>query len=159
MGFQQEDDILPLGKQQVNLRWGLAPDGGWCGAGAGAGGAVAPEFGGWHYEFDGYLGLAHETGTEAGDAAEQFFLGVHVLDADDLLDVYLGSQQDESAVRIDDDGVSLFFDRVLLGVLQAHQNGNTHVDAFAAAPILRRQVVWVDGHWITVASTCCVLNG
>jgi len=57
-------------------------------------------------------------------------------------------------VRIDDDGVGLFFDGVLLGVLEAHQDGNTHVDTFAAAPILRRQVVWVDGHWTTLASTC-----
>jgi len=57
-------------------------------------------------------------------------------------------------MRVDDDGVGLFFNRVLLGVLEAHQNGNTHVDTFAAAPILRRQVVWMDGHPITVASMC-----
>jgi len=78
----------PLGKQQENRGWGLAAGGSWCGAGGG--GAVAPEFGGWHDEFDGYLGLAHETGTEAGDTAEQFFVGVDVLDANDLLNVYLG---------------------------------------------------------------------
>ena len=64
---------------------------GWCGIG---GGAVAPEFGGWHYEFDGYLRFAHEAGTEASYAAEQLFLGVDVLDADDLLDVYLGGEED-----------------------------------------------------------------
>ena len=60
---------------------------GWGGFGVGA---VAPEFGGWHYEFDGYLGLAHEAGAETGYATEQLFLSADVLDADDLLDVYLG---------------------------------------------------------------------
>ena len=62
-------------------------------------------------------------------------------------------------MRIDDDGVGLFGDGVLFGVLEAHQDGNAHVDAFAAAPILRRQVVWMEGHSTTVASIWWVLNG
>jgi hypothetical protein len=79
-----------MGKQQVNFRTDLAA--GW--SGFGGGGAIFPEFGGWHYEFDGDLGFAHEAGAQAGYAAEQFFLGVDVLDADDLLDVYLGGEKD-----------------------------------------------------------------
>ena len=88
---------------------------------------IFPEFGGWHYEFDGDLGFAHEAGAQAGYAAEKLFFGVDVLNADDLLDVDPGGEKDQRAVRIDDDGVGLFFDRVLLGVLEAHQNGNAHV--------------------------------
>jgi hypothetical protein len=129
---------------------------GWGGFG---GGAIFPEFGGWHYEFDGYLGFAHEAGTQAGDAAEQLFVGVDVLDADDLLDVYLGGEKDERAVRIDDDGVGFFFDGIFLGVLKAYQYGNAHMQAFAATAILRRQVVWMDGHLTTVARMWLVLNG
>jgi len=130
---------------------------GW--SGVGGGGAVTPEFGGWHYEFDGYLCFAHEAGAQAGYAAEQLFLGVDVLDADDLLDVHLGGEQDERAVRIDDDGMGFFFDGIFLGVLEAYQNGNAHVYALAAAAILRRQVVWMDGHLTTVARMWWVLNG
>ena len=55
-------------------------------------------------------------------------------------------------MRIDDDGVGLFFDGIFLGVLEAHQNGNAHVHALAATAILRRQVVRMDGHLTTVAS-------
>jgi len=62
-------------------------------------------------------------------------------------------------VGVDDDGVSLFLDGILLGVLEAHQNGNAHVDALAAAAILRRQVVWLEGHSTTVARMWWVLNG
>ena len=98
---------------------------GW--GGLGVGGAIFPEFGGWHYEFDGDLRFAHEARAQAGYAAEQLFLGVDVLDADDLLDVYLGGEKDERAVRIDYDGVGLFLDGVFLGVLEAYQNGNAHV--------------------------------
>ena len=105
------------------------------------------------------MGFAHEAGAETGYAAEQLFFGVDVLNADDLLDVNPGGEKDQRAVRIDDDGVGLFFDRVLLGVLEAHQNGNAHVHALAAAAILRRQVVWMDGHLITVARMWWVLNG
>ena len=61
-------------------------------------------------------------------------------------------------MRVDDDGVCLFFDGVLLGVLEAYQYGNAHVHAFAAAAILRRQVVQVSGHWTTVAIMCWILN-
>jgi hypothetical protein len=122
---------------------------GWCGF---RGGAVAPEFWGWHYEFDGDLGFAHEAGAEAGYAAKQLFFGLDVLDSDDLLDVYFGGEKDQRAVGIDDDGVSLFFDGIFLGVLEAHQNGNAHVHALAATAILRRQVVRMDGHLTTVAS-------
>jgi hypothetical protein len=129
---------------------------GWGGFGVGA---VAPEFGGWHYEFDGDLRFAHETGAQAGYAAEQLFFGVDVLDVDDLLEAHFGGKQDQRAVRIDDDGVGLFGDGVLFGVLEAHQNGNAHVHTFAAAAILRRQIVWMDGHLITVASMWWVLNG
>jgi len=134
----------------------LALSGG--GFGFGGGGVVAPEFRGWHYEFDSYLRLAHEAGAEASDAAEQLFLGVDVLDMDDLLDVYLAGEQDERAVRVDDDGVGLFLDGVLLCVLEAYQYGNAHVYALAPAAILRRQVVRMDGHLTTVASMCWVLN-
>jgi len=104
-----------------SFRWLAA---GWGGFG---GGAVAPEFWGWHDEFDCYLGLAHEGGAQAGYAAEQLFFRLDVFDADDLLDVYLGGEKDERAVRIDDDGVGLFFDGVFLGVLEADQYGNAHV--------------------------------
>ena len=128
------------------------------GFGFGGGGVVAPEFGGWHYEFDSYLRLAHEAGAQSSDAEEHFFFGVDVLDVDDLLDVYLGGEQDQRAVRVDDDGVGLFLDRVLFGVLEAYQYGNAHVHALAPAAILRRQVVWMDGHPTTVASMCWVLN-
>jgi hypothetical protein len=62
-------------------------------------------------------------------------------------------------VRIDYDGVGLFFDRIFLGVLEAYQNGNAHVHTLAAAAILRRQVVWMSGHLTTVASMWWVLNG
>jgi hypothetical protein len=128
----------------------------WCGFG---GGAIAPEFWGGHDEFDGYLGFTHEAGAQAGYAAEQLFFGVDVLDVDDLLEAHFGGKQDQRAVRIDDDGVGLFGDGVLFGVLEAHQNGNAHVHTFAAAAILRRQIVWMDGHLITVASMWWVLNG
>jgi hypothetical protein len=114
-------------------------------------GAIFPEFGGWHYEFDGYLGFAHEAGAQTGYAAEQLFFGIDVLDADDLLDVYLRGEEDQRAVGIDDDGVGFFLDGVFLRVLEAYQNGNAHVHALAATAILRRQVVWMDGHLITVA--------
>jgi len=60
---------------------------------------------------------------------------------------------------IDDDGVGLFFDGVFLGVLEAYQNGNAYAYALAATAILRRQVVWMDGHLTTVARMCCGLNG
>ena len=105
------------------------------------------------------MGFAHEAGTEAGYAAEQLFLGLDVLNADDLLHVYLGGKKDECAVGIDDDGVGLFFDGILLGVLEAHQNGNAHVYALAATAILRRQIVWMDENLTTVASMWWVLNG
>ena len=62
-------------------------------------------------------------------------------------------------MRIDYDGVGLFFDRIFLGVLEAYQNGNAHVHTLAAAAILRRQVVWMNGHLTTVASMWWVLNG
>ena len=104
--------------------WLLRLAAGWSGFG---GGAVAPEFWGWHDEFDCYLGFSHEGGAQASYAAEQLFLRLDVLDADDLLDVYLGGEKDERAVRIDDDGVGLFFDGVFLGVLEADQYGNAHV--------------------------------
>jgi hypothetical protein len=129
---------------------------GWCGFG---GGTIAPEFWGGHDEFDGYLGFTHEAGAQAGYAAEQLFLGVNVLDADDLLDVYLGGEQDQRAMRIDDYGMGLFFDGIFLGVLEAYQNGNAHVYALAATAILRWQVVWMDGHLTTVARMWWVLNG
>ena len=60
---------------------------------------------------------------------------------------------------IDDDGMGLLFDGILLGILEAYQNGNAHVYALAATAILRRQVVWMDGHLTTVASMCGDLNG
>ncbi len=78
---------------------------------------------------------------------------------DDLLEVNLGGEQDQSAVGIDDDGMGLFRDGILLGVLQTDQNGNTHVHALTTAAILRRQVVWMDGHLTTVARIEGVLNG
>ncbi len=62
-------------------------------------------------------------------------------------------------MRIDDDGVGLFFDGILLGVLQPYQYGNAHMQALAAAPILRWKVVWMDGHPTTVARMCWLLNG
>ena len=37
-------------------------------------------------------------------------------------------------------------DGVFLRVLEAYQNGNADMNTFAAPAILRRQVVWMDGH-------------
>jgi hypothetical protein len=139
-----------LGRADLAAGRGGVVDGDW---------SVAPEFGGWHYEFYGYLSFAHEAGAQAGYTAEQLFFGVDVLDADDLLDVYLGGEQDQRTVGIDDDGVGLFLDGVFLGVLEAYQNRNAHVHALAATAILRRQFVWMDGHLTTVASMWWVLNG
>src|SRR5580704_1591036 len=79
-------------------KWSLAFSGGGDGVGFGGGGAVSPEFWRRHYEFDGYLRLAHEAGAQASNSAKQLFLGVDVLDVNDLLDVNLGSHQDQRTV-------------------------------------------------------------
>jgi hypothetical protein len=129
---------------------------GWCCVRCG--GTVFPKFRGWHDEFDGHLRLAHEAGAEARDAAEQFFLRATVLDTDDLLERHGSGEQDQRAMRVDDDGVSLFLDGVLLGVLEADQYGNADVNTFAAPAILRRQVVWMDGHLDKVAIPRWLLN-
>src|SRR6202167_896902 len=47
LGFQQDNDILPLGKRQVSFLVGLAAGGGGGGAGGGGGGGAA--FWGWDY--------------------------------------------------------------------------------------------------------------
>jgi hypothetical protein len=121
-------------------------------------GAVFPKFGRGHDEFNGHLRLAHEAGAEARDAAEQFFLRATVLYANDLLKRYGSGEQDQRAVRVHNDGVGLFLDGVLLGVLEAHQYGNANVNAFAAPAILRRQVVWMDGHLDKVTILGWLLN-
>lgn len=113
-------------------------------------GRGAPKTGHRHDEFDGDLGLAHKAGSHTGDPAEQFLSGDEVFDVNHLLDMYGGRQKYQRSVVVDDYGVRVLRDGVLVGVLEADSDGNPAADAFTAPAILRQQVrLGHDGHGTT----------
>jgi hypothetical protein len=105
------------------------------------------------------LRFAHEGGTEQRDAAKDFFPHLQVFDANNLLHAHLRGEQDQRAVIVDDDGVRLFRDGMLVGVLKTHHDRDADAQAFAAPAILRQEVRWDrDGHRNNLATPGAILK-
>ena len=83
-----------------------------------------PEAGRWHDELNSHLRLAHKALAYTGDAAQQFFPDVGVLDAYDLIHFDGSGHQDQRAVIVHDNRFGFFRQGLLARVAQPHDYGN-----------------------------------
>ena len=107
----------------------------------------APEIGARLEKFDSDFCFPLTNGRNTDNATRLLLVGFRILQNDNLADAYREIQSDESAVSIDDGGVSLLAEHFPVGTRSDDGDGHAKEDTLAAAAIvLCREMRRERGH-------------
>jgi hypothetical protein len=130
---------------------------GWDGGPIGLGEFHAPEVRRWRQEFDAYALALAGIVAEVNDAGFLFFLSEGIGDDELRVVVERLRENEQGAVRIDDDGLAGFAEAFAVAILACHDDAQAHENAGAAA-VLRKCSCW--GHLLTMLrEACSFVNG